>query len=227
MLEELKSDLRGILPLESGASFELFWDMLYHIRLLKYIKQDQLKLINPRYSKICGKKKMSCYCDLGLLNRQDEVYTATNKSLDILKILNLNTKILPKSIDGFGDINQLANTAVFIQALKLPDFKALLYPSFDYIRPDALLVRGDNVRYKLEFLEIESDKPNWIDYLENKRINYIRLAKDRQVYSYWKAFSSYLSLTAPDIKDFRFSVVIIGKIQLDFGTGFKFINSYE
>lgn len=227
MINDLKLSLRDVIPLDSGASFELFWDMLYNIRLLKYVRQDQLKFINPRYSKICGKKKMSCYCDLGLLNSLNEVYTATDKSLEILKLLKLNTKILPKTIDGLGDINQLANTAVFIQALKLPDFLALLYPSFDYIRPDALLIRGDNVRYKLEFLEVESHKPNWIDYLENKRINYIRLAKDRQAYSYWKAFSNYLSLPAPDINAFKFSVSIIGNIKLDFGKGFNFMKCYD
>jgi hypothetical protein len=222
-LSELKNDLRDIIPLESGGSFKLLWDMLYHIRLLKYVRQSDLKLINSRYSKICSTKKLYRLVELGLLNNADkDIYTATDEVLPLLKESGFNIKTLPRGINGSGGINELNNTEVFIQALKLQDFKTLLYPSFDYIRPDALLVRANDKRYKLEFLEIEASKAGWTDWFENKRINYLRLARDRQIYAYWKAQCNYLNMSVPDIKDFKFSVLFVCKLKKDFGQGFNF-----
>lgn len=179
----MKELLRDIIPINSGGSFKLLYDMLYHISLLKYVRQSQLKIINKRYDKICSIKKLDRLIELGLLeNPSMDIYKSTSKTLLLLKENGYQTKTLPKT-EGFGGINELNNTDVFIQAIKLPDFNTLLYPSFDYIRPDALLVRGDNVRYKLEFLEVEYHKPDWNNWLENKRINYLKLAKDREVFS--------------------------------------------
>jgi hypothetical protein len=222
-LSELKNELRDIIPLESGGSFKLLWDMLYHIRLLKYVRQSDIKLINSRYSKICSVKKLDRLVELGLLNNADKnIYTATDDVLPLLKEFGFNIKTLPKSINGSGGTNELNNTEVFIQALKLKDFKNLLYPAFDYIRPDALLVRANDKGYKLEFLEIEASKAGWTDWLENKRINYLRLSRDRQVFAYWKAHCSYLGFPYPDINSFKFSVVFICSVKKDFGQGFIF-----
>ena len=215
---------QDIIPLNSGGSFKLLFDMFYHIRLLKYVRQSDLKLINPRYSKICATKKLNKLVELEYLeNTYEDVYSATDKVLPKLKKNGYNIKILPKESKGKGEINQLNNTEVFIQALKLPDYKTLLYPNFDYIEPDALLVRAKDNAYKLEFLEVEASKPNWESWLENKRINYLKLASDKEAYKYWKIQCSYLNLTVPDIKDFKFSVSIIGAVNKDFGTGFNFI----
>jgi hypothetical protein len=223
-LLELKNELRDIIPLESGGSFKLLWDMLYHIRLLKYVRQSDLKLINTRYSKICSTKKLDRLVNLELLKNTDkDIYTATDKTLSFLKDNGYNIKTLPKSIDGHGGINEINNTEVFIQALKLPDFKILLYPSFEYIRPDALLVRMNSKGYKLEFLEVEASKLGWNDWLENKRINYLKLARDRQAYAYWKSQCTYLDISPPDIKDFKFSVIFVCSIKIDFGQGFNFL----
>ena len=220
---DLKSEFQDIIPLESGGSFKLLFDMLYHIRLLKYVRQSQLKLINPRYSKICATKKLNKLVDKEYLeNTYQDVYIATDKVMPKLYKAGYNTKLLPKEIKGDGKENELNNTEVFIQALKLPDYKALLYPGFGYIRPDALLVRVKDNSYKLEFLEVEASKSNWNDWLENKRINYLKLAGDKQVYSYWKTQCSYLKLPVIDIKYFKFSVSIIGNVKKDFGTVFNF-----
>ena len=226
MEAELKNSLREIIPLDSGGSFKLLWDMLYHIRLLKYFRQSDLKIINSRYAKICSVKKLDKLVELGLLkNTDNNSYVSTQLSLEILKEVGYNTKLVPKNFTGEGSINELNNTAVFIQALKLPDFKTLLYPSFEYIKPDALLVRANDKGYKLEFLEIEASKTGWDDWLEKKRISYLRLAQDRQVYAYWKDKCYHLGLTAPEIKDFKFSVSFICKLKKDFGTGFNFVDS--
>ncbi len=217
---------QDIIPLNSGGSYKLLFDMFYHIRQLKYVRQSHLKQINPRYSKICAINKLNKLVEKEFLeNTYDDVYIATDKVLPKIKKNGYNIKLLPKESKGKGEINQLNNTEVFIQALNLPDYKTLLYPNFDYIEPDALLVRIKDNAYKLEFLEIEASKSNWPEWLENKRTNYLKLANDPQVYSYWKAHCTYLKLEAPDIKDFKFSVSIIGKIKKDFETGFNFIDN--
>ena len=228
-LYELKESLRDVIPLNSGGSFKLLWDMLYHIRLLKYVRRSQLKEIDKRYSKICAADKLKKLVERDLIkNTQADIFISTFRSLNLLKQLKYQTVTLPTNISGEGSINELNNTEVFIQALKLPDFKALLYPTFyldnkPFLKPDALLVRGTKEKYKLEFLEVEASKPLWENWLEEKRINYLILAQDKQAYSYWKAQCSYLNITPPDIKDFKFSVSIIGEVKMNFGTGFNFI----
>ncbi len=198
--------------------------MLYHIRLLKYVHRSQLKEIDSRYSKICSAKKLSKLVELGLVeNTYQEVFVSTPDSLELLKKLGYNTSILPKNFKGDGNINELNNTEVFIQALKLPDFIALLYPNFEYLRPDALLIRGTKENYKLEFIEVEASKSNWNDWLENKRINYLKLAGEKRPFSYWVTQCKLLELPIPDINDFKFSVSVIGTIKKDFGTGFNFM----
>ncbi|MHB8581038.1 MAG: hypothetical protein ACYDA4_14435, partial [Ignavibacteriaceae bacterium] len=179
--------------------------------------------------KLCKVKKLNKLVELEYLqNTYEDVYFATDKVMPLLHKNGYQTKLLPKNINGLGKENELNNTEVFIQALNFPDYKALLYPVFSenntpYLKPDALLVRAKDGAYKLEFLEVEASKPDWDNWLENKRINYLKLAKDNQAYSYWKTYCSYLSLPVPNIKDFKFSVSIIGNVKKDFGQGFNFI----
>jgi len=222
----LQEKLIAGFTLNSWGSYEAIWDMLHDIRRLKYVRRNQLSSINNRYTKTCSPKKITRLIELGLIKKTDNgVLLSTAQSLQFLKLLNFNTQILPKDISGDGNINELNNTEVFIQALKLPDFIALLYPNFEYLRPDALLVRGTKERYKLEFLEVEASKSNWNDWLENKRINYLKLAGEKRPFSYWVSQCKLLDLPIPDIKDFRFSVSIIGKIKKDFETGFNFMEN--
>lgn len=225
---DLITKAKKILPKDFEGD-KLLWDMLRDIRLLKYVRRSQLKNINPLYSKICAKQKINTLIELKLIRyTYEDVLVSSNASLKLLWYLKYNTNILPKGGEGNGDINELNNTEVFIQALRLPDYKALLYPNFDYVIPDALLIRAKDNAYKLEFLEIEASKSNWNDWLENKKINYLKLANDPQVYFYWKEQCTYLGLSVPDIKDFKFSVSIIGKINQDFNIGFNFKESlYE
>ena len=227
-LYEYNQLLEPIINIGKGGSYSLFWEMIYNIRLLKYVRQSKLRLINDRYKVVGSKNQLKEISKLGLVkNTQEDIYIVLDNSLPPLKESGHNIKILPKEISGKGSINEINNTDVFIQALKLPDYLALLYPSWNYLRPDALLIRGAKERYKLEFLEIEAGKSNWNDYIENKRLNYLNLSKDGKVYSYWKAASSYLDLPLPNVKDFKFSVSIIGKIKKDFGKGFNFIEKLD
>jgi hypothetical protein len=107
-----------------------------------------------------------------------DVYIVTDKALPVLQDVGYNIETLPAQPKGLGNINELLNTDVFIQALKLPNFYTLLYHKFSELEPDALLVLKEEGRYKLTFLEIEAKKPSWEQYLENKRDKYLRLASN-------------------------------------------------
>ena len=226
----LQEKLKTGFTRNSWGSFEAIWDMLYNIRRVKYIRRNQISQIKKSYDKTCSEKKINRLLELGLLEKtNNDILIATDYSVKLLEQLGKNVSILPEIIKGEGAINELNNTEVFIQALKLPDFIALLYPRFPknkpYLIPDALLVRGTEKRYKLEFLEVEAGKTNWDNYLENKRINYLKLAGEKRPFSYWEWQCKLLDLPIPDIKDFRFSVSIIGKAKKDFGEGFNFMES--
>lgn len=232
---ELKTILRneGIVPPSSdGGSFNQFFRMLYHIRLLKYIRQSHLKLYNPKklsnppYAKYCALDKLKFLVKLELLhNPQDDIFIAKDSVLPHLNYFGFDVSLLPEESKGKGEINEINNTEVFIQALNMPLFRTLLYHSFGYIRPDALLVRMDGSKYKLDFLEVEASKSSWDNWIEDKRINYLKLAQDKQVYDYWLSVCETLNIPRPSIKDFKFSVLFVGKINFDFGKGFNFLEN--
>lgn len=227
-IDEIEHKLTLKFTRNSWGSFEAIWDMLYDIRMVKYVSREQISQIKKRYDKTCSLKKINHLIELGLLKQTpNKVLITTDYSVDLLGQLGKNVSILPTEIKGDGAINELNNTEVFIQALKLPDFIALLYPRFPknnpYLIPDALLVRGTKERYKLEFLEVEAGKSNWDSYLEKKRNNYKILANEKRPYTYWTWQCKLLNLPVPKIEDFKFSVSIVGKIINDFGTGFIFM----
>lgn len=222
-LQACKEELQPLCSLGSGGSWQLMTEMLYHIRLVRYATQAQIKQINPRYEKICGKKKLEKLVELGMLAGS---YRATPKTTDLLKALGYHITLLLPEPTGDGAVDSILKTDVFIQALKLPNFKALLFPRFPkdvpYLIPDALLVLSKENRYQLNFLEIETEKPDWHNHLENKRKNYERLGKDDQVYRYWENICEHLKLKKPTKEQFKFSVLCIGNIKKDWlGWGFK------
>lgn len=219
---DIKEPIKKIFPKGWAGGDKLALDMIRDIRLLKYVRQSQLKDINKGYAKICAKKKLQILVDLKLLIvRNEDVYIATNEAVQVLKDKGY-TEVFPAGITGDGAINSINNTECFIQAMKLTGFKALLFPSFGYIVPDALMVRTNDKGYKLDFLEVEASKSGWNNWLEEKRIKYLELAKDRQAYEYWKVQAGYLGLPVPDIKDFKFSVIFVCRLTKNFGQGFTF-----
>ena len=223
--ELVKDELR---PLTSGGSFENIYQLLYYVTLLKYATQEHIKNLGfSGVGKVATKGKLQTLRELGYFRTSKinpQIFSSTNKTYQILKTIGHELKLLPALPKGDGA--EIYNTDVFVQALKLPNYYVLLYPQFPkekpYIIPDALLVLKEDHRYQLNFLEIEAKKPNWDYYLQTKYDSYKRLAKDIQVYKYWKAFSGYLNLPCPPIEKFKFRVMIIGSIQKDWGPGFEF-----
>ncbi len=224
-LEAFKSELQ---PVAFGRSYESVYQLLYNVALLKYSTQGHLKTIGfSGAEKVATKKKLKVLCELGYVRLAHEnlgIYSATAKTLQLLKALGYDLKLLPAVPKGIG--SEIYNTDVFVKALKLPNYYALLYPQFPkenpYIIPDALLVLKEEERYQLNFLEIEAEKPDWERHLQTKYDGYKRLSEDMQIYHYWKAFSGYLKLPCPTVEEFKFRVMIIGSIKKDWGKGFEF-----
>ena len=224
-LEGIKDELR---PLTSGGSFENIYQLLYYTTLLKYATQEHIKSIGfAGAGKVATKGKLQALCEMGylqLVKNDPPILITSQKSLQVLKALGHDLKLLPSVPKGTGA--EIYNTEVFVQALKLPNYYALLYPQFPkenpYIIPDALLVLKEERRYQLNFLEIEAEKPNWEAHLQTKYDGYKRLAKDMAVYNYWKVYSGYLKLPCPPVEKFMFRVMIIGSVKKDWGKGFEF-----
>lgn len=165
-------ELEYIVPTKAGATFSQLWQIFYYTRMFKYISYRNFTQIKTSYNKICTYDKLHALCELGYFKSpQRAVYCATNKVLPILQEAGYPTELLPAEATGFGDINELNNTDVFVKTVKLPHFKILIYPRFNNLIPDALLVQLDEKtrKYKLTFLEIEASKSKWHDYLLNKK----------------------------------------------------------
>ena len=224
---ELKKTLE---PLKEGSSYRNIYKLLYYICLFKYSNRELLQKSFTSAFKIATKEKIKFLNNLGYFDLLEDVIIPNKTTFEILQILDKKdldldyspSKLLPALPSGMGNINELNNTEVFIQAVNLPDFYSLLFPNFGYIIPDALLVRKNGDKYKLEFLEIEASKENWSSYLENKHQNYLQLATNKDVYDYWLDCCDIFKWSIPDINNFKFSVVIIGKIKRDWEDCFIF-----
>jgi len=220
-LQVEKENLQPHCAIGDGGSWQLMVDMLYHIRLLRYVTQTQIKIVNSRYEKIATKKKLTALVQLGYLTMNAGSYRATKKTTELLKALGYNITLLQPEPEGNGGVDSIKKTDVFIQALRLPNFKALLFPQFPkenpYVKPDALLVLVDDkenpTKYQLNFLEIEAEKQDWDAHLEGKRINYERLGYDDQAYSYWVAKSGQIGFRKPTREQFCFRVMCVGNIK--------------
>ncbi len=231
LLKEAEVDFSSIQQKSlTNKTIKATYHMLYDTRMLKYVHKDQFTKIRTTYGRFTSHKSLSYLCDKGWLEeRTENVYSTADKTLPVLQAKGHNIDILPRTITGKGLINEIQNTESFIKLMKIQYFKALLYPAFGvqkvWLRPDALLVREDekNRRYKLTFLEIEAQKPDWQNHIEGKKEKYIRLARDIEFYNMWLILATKLGFPQPDISRVKFSVYIIGNISKNFGKGFTFL----
>lgn len=219
--------LAKLIPFDAGATFSQLWQIFYFTRLFKYVHRKHYPMIKPAFNKICTDKNLKKLCELGYFKSpQKDIYCATDKVLPFLRETGkYPVDILPKESEGKGSINELNNTNAFVQLYRKEKFSTLLYFDFDYLRPDALMVEKDKVnrKYKLTFLEIEAQKPDWVNYITQKKDKYLRLAKDIRFYNYWCEICPHLEFPKPNINELSFSVLLVGKIKIDFGKGFSFI----
>lgn len=231
LLKEAETDFSAIQQKSAtNKTLKATYQMLYDMRMLKYVHKDQFVKIRSTYGRLTSKKSLLSLCQKGWIEeRIENVYATSDKTLPVLKAQGLNIDILTKKISGKGMINEIQNTESFIQFMKIKHFHSLVFPVFGvqkvWLRPDALLVRCDeeNRKYKLTFLEIEAQKSDWHNHIERKREKYLRLARDIEFYNMWLTLSKKLEFPQPDISTIKFSVYIIGNIQKNFETHFKFL----
>jgi hypothetical protein len=224
-IDLIKEELKA---LSGGASLNDLYRLLYYVSQLKYSTADHLRRTHATAFKVATGPKLKRLADLGYINSRFDIYTANKQTYEILKKIKIRKRkidldLLPNIPEGHGSINELNNTEVFVEVLSLEDFHALLYPNFGYLRPDGLMVLKLDSRYSLIFLEVEASKSGWDNWLEDKRYNYLKLAKDIAVYEYWQKTAPRLNLPVPSIDSFKFTVSIIGKIKKDWGDGFVFV----
>jgi hypothetical protein len=225
-LNAIKQELK---PLASGGSMNDIYRLLFYIGLLKYSTWSLLSKTHNTANKVATKPKLNRLVELGYIDSKVNIFIPNKMTFEILKRIKIgkkriNVDLLPNIPEGYGSVNELNNSEVFVQALNMEDYYCLLYPTFDYVRPDALLILKQGSKYRLTFLEIEKPKSNWDEYLDQKRINYLKLSKDIQVYDYWCDIAPLLKLPAPDLSEFKFTVTIVSKIKKDWGDGFVFID---
>jgi hypothetical protein len=224
-INTVKSQIR---PIASGGSLNDVYRLLYHVSLLKYSTYDLLQKTHHTAFKVATKPKLNQLVKLGYINSKFDIYTANRLTIEILKKIKIAKRrididLLPNLPEGYGNINELNNTEIFVQALNLDNYHCLLFPNFGYVRPDALLVLKQDSQYKLTFLEIEKPKSNWESYLDQKRINYLKLSQDIEVYNYWMSVVDKLGLSPVELSDFKFTVTIVSSIKKDWGEGFVFV----
>lgn len=230
-------ELAEVISGSEGATWSSLWQVFYYTRLFKYVHKSHYYKIKGMYKKVTTDRSLKLLCELGYFkNVSEQVYTAKDKVLPILQAAGFVTETLPSESKGKGYINELNNTDIFIQAVKLPHFETLLYPQFKdpkskelYLKPDALLVQVNRNKrmYKLTFLEIEAKKSDWGNYIDKKHKKYLRLAKDIGFYDYWSSVCPYFGIPKPDIETLGFSVCFIGSISKSFGYGFRFKTSLQ
>jgi len=214
-----KIDYPELVELAAGSSHNRIILTIYYAALLRYSTQDHLQELVKSKS-IATKKKLQVLCDHGYLVNNDGIFTATYKSLDFLEKQGYNRKLLPSPAKGAGV--EIYNSDAICKLLQRPFYRSFLYPNFNYLMPDGLLVLADGDRYQLNFIEIEAKKPKWAEYLEAKRVNYERLARDEIVYRYWQGIAPHVGLPCPPIEQFKFSVMCIGGLNADWpGWTFK------
>lgn len=226
-IEELKPITSG------GVSYNAIYHALYLARQLRYVCPKDFKKLDKIYPKwefpkFCTKNKMKELADLKYLEHLgNDMYTVRDRCKAVLEKAGFLVRYLPEKAKGIGDINARNNVEVFIQAHALPNFYTLLFKTFGYIEPDAILVQNFGDTYQLTCLEIEKPKSDWLNKLTDKRENYFRLAKDLQFYEFWKETSRILKLKTPNVNEFRFNVTFVCSLVEDFGEGFNFINEYK
>jgi hypothetical protein len=200
----LSDKYQDLSPLVSGSSFNQLFALIYKLAAVRYATVKQLNAVNP---KIGTKNKVSELTRLGYLSRSDGGFLFTAlKGFELLKKEGFNTEILQKRLQGNYSEHQEKLTGFLLDEMQSPDYYAVIYPDFTYIKPDACLVWKRDNQYKIEFIELEVS-PKDSEYLPGKKQRYEQLARDIAVYSkWWKRWAELLKLPYCRLDQFCFGV---------------------
>lgn len=228
MLDELED-------IQKGVGWKRIYHCLWVIATVRYVTQQQLTDHFPEANwvkMVATKPKLGKLVNRGFLEQSpDGVISATRKAVRLLKDYSDKNYEIIKLPKGIGQRDSLYNTDVLLQIIQLPDFYALLYPVFresprddqPFLIPDgAVIFKKDNMA-KLVFLEIERPKPDWQNYLEEKRWKYNLIAGRMGTWSeWWKEQSKKMGLRQCENGEFGFLIWCIGEIKQDDWQGWEF-----
>lgn len=205
----------------SRASYRQIFDLFYTLARVRYATFKQLHPLNHR---IATKKNLVKLTELGYLSDHNLVkaYHITEKTRNILKNEGYNTAILQKNFIGRSLEHALKTTDCLLKLQGQEHFYSVFYPIFreppdyikEFLRPDfAVVWKNDNL-VKLQFGEVETEKPDWENYILTKREKYEKLARDQNTYlMWWKYHADKLNLPLCEEEDFCFSVLCFGNIK--------------
>lgn len=214
-----------LLWLKERASWQQIFDLLYTLAQVRYATQKQLQPINHR---VCTKPNLVKLEALGYLKSIDLVsFHITEKTREILEREGYNTKIL----QGTYRAKDLTHALLITDAILKLNPWSVFYPQFkeppdyrkEWLKPDACLIFKNDTNYKIQFLEVEEKKPNWENYLLDKKSKYERLAGLSDLFFvWWKRRAENLGLPMGKIDDFGFSVLVVGGVKKEWD-GWNFI----
>lgn len=210
---------------------QCFWT----IALVRYLPFNTGKSVKkPWVQHIFTRPRLSQLSEMGYIDViEKDVYTITLKGLKYLSNNDHNTKYIKPRTRGHGGAHSLKLTEAILAVMDEPYFFTVFYPTFTkppeytdrFLEPDACIVYKKEDAYRLVFLEIETDKPDWENYLLEKKHKYDTVGKSYETYSvWWRKFSQQLDLAYPaSPSDFCFSVLCIPNKQLNYNwSGWRF-----
>jgi hypothetical protein len=216
-------------PIADRASYKQIFDLLYIVAQVRYATFKQLNHVNYRVATKNNLADLVSLDYLATINlvKNAKAFHITDKTRQILEREGFNVKIIQKKLTGHDLKHALKITECLLKLQAQDYFYNVFYyffkmpPNYDgeFLRPDACVVWKKDGAYKIEFIEVEEEKPNWGNYLLVKREKYEKLARDPNIYRIWwkgekeEGWHKKLNLPICQEADFCFSVVCFGNIK--------------
>jgi len=222
---------------ENKFSYSALFKEFYRLGQVRYATHNQLIPFNKQ---VFTKQNLVLLTELGYLDgsylvENDTAYFITDKTKELLTKEGFNVRVIQKKFTGTDLTHSLKITDCLLKLQGQSFFYAIFYPLFRdppesknaFLVPDACVVWKKDGAYKIEFIEVEEEKPDWENYLWVKKEKYERLARDPNIYHLWwkgkeeKGYHKKLILPLCKEADFCFSVICYANIKKDWG-GWKF-----
>lgn len=219
-------------PIAAVASYKQIFDLFYTLAQIRYATFKQLHPLNHR---VATKKNLEHLVNLGYLAavnlvKNENAFHITENTRQILEREGFNVKAIQKKFTGQELTHALKITDCMLKLQAQEHFHNVFYPIFreppkyvsEFLRPDACVVWKKEGAYKIQFLEVETEKPDWEAYLLVKKEKYEQLARDPNDYHLWwkgeKENGNHKMLNLPLCKeeDFCFSIICFSDKKLDY-----------
>jgi len=220
-------------PIAARASYKQIFDLLYIVAQVRYATFKQLHPLNHR---VVIKKNLEYLVKLDYLStinlvKNAKAFHITDKTRQILEKEGFNVEVIQKKFTGQDLKHALKITDCLLKLQAQENFYKVFYQIFreppeykqEFLRPDACVIWKKDGAYKIEFIEVETEKPDWENYLLVKKEKYERLAHDQNIYRvWWKYYHERLNLPLCQEADFCFSVRCFGNIKKNW-EGWQFV----